>query len=125
MVDITPMIAADRKLIQSYKAGKFQISGEFYTEPVLVFPDRVSIWNVPTSPKELETSHFAPIIGANNVDVLLFGAGEKAYFLPEEIRNFLRDTGIIVECMDTGAACRTYNVLLAEERNVAVAIYPV
>jgi len=125
MVDVTPMIAADRQIIQSYGGGIFQVSGEEYTGPTLVFPKLVSEWIAPENPKELEIGHFAPLIGAEDVDVVLFGGGARAVFLDPEITSFLSAQGVVVEPMDTGAACRTYNVLLAEERNVAAALYPV
>ena len=45
-------------------------------------------------------------------------------FLPKDLRNALRDAGLSVDIMDTGAACRTYNVLMAEGRQVACALLP-
>jgi len=125
MVDVTPMITADRKVIQSYGKGGFKISQEDFSGPVLVFPSLVTAWDVPATPQELEITHFAPLIGADDVDVVLFGGGEKAVFLPPEIREMLAAQGLMVEAMDTGAACRTYNVLLAEERRIAAALYPI
>lgn len=125
MVDVTPMVAADRKVIQSYGEGSFQISNETFAGPVLVFPSLVTSWDIPANPKELEITHFAPLIGADDVEVVLFGGGEKAVFLPPDIRQMLEAQGLNVESMDTGAACRTYNVLLAEERRIAAALYPV
>jgi len=124
MVDVTPMVASDRKIIQSYGKGGFKISGEDFTGAVLVFPSLVTSWDVPEDPGQLEITHFAPLIGADGVDVVLFGGGEKQVFLPPDIREMLAAQGVIVESMDTGAACRTYNVLLAEERNIAAALYP-
>tara|TARA_R110002124_G_scaffold261566_1_gene427465 strand:- start:563 stop:943 length:381 start_codon:yes stop_codon:yes gene_type:complete len=124
MVDVTPMVAADRKVIQSYGKNGFKISNENFTGPILVFPSLVTAWDVPETPKDLEITHFAPLIGADDVDVVLFGGGEKAVFLPPDIREMLNAQGLAVESMDTGAACRTYNVLLAEERRIAAALYP-
>ena len=45
--------------------------------------------------------------------------------MPEEIRDIMRNQGIVVEPMGTGAACRTFNVLVLEERNVAAALLPI
>ncbi len=42
-----------------------------------------------------------------------------------QIRDALKAAAITIEAMDTGAACRTYNVLLTEERRVAAALFPV
>ena len=124
MVDVTPMVAADRKVIQSYGKGCFKISDENFTGPTLVFPSLVMPWDAPEDPKQLEITHFAPLIGAEDVDVVLFGGGMKPVFLQPDIRAMLTAQGIAVESMDTGAACRTYNVLLAEERRIAAAMYP-
>ncbi len=124
MVDVTPMIAADRKIIQSYSKDGFRINEEMFSCPLIVFPTLVVEWLAPKNPKNLVIEDFSQIIAANNVDVLLFGGGSKAEFLSREIRDTLKSHGVIVESMDTGAACRTYNVLLAEDRNIAIAIYP-
>ena len=44
--------------------------------------------------------------------------------ISRELRTSLRQSGIVIEAMDTGAACRTFNMLLAEERRVAAALIP-
>ncbi|TVQ82883.1 MAG: hypothetical protein EA357_07915 [Micavibrio sp.] len=124
MVDITPLVAAGRKIIQSYGKGGFRISEEMFSGPLLVFPSMVASWDVPENPAELDVGHFAPLIGAEDVDVVLFGGGTSAFFLPPEKQMLLTAQGIVVEAMDTGAACRTYNVLMAEDRRIAAALYP-
>jgi uncharacterized protein len=57
--------------------------------------------------------------------VLLVGTGRKQVFPSPETRRLFADAGIGLEAMDTGAACRTYNVLLAEKRAVAAAVIAV
>ena len=56
------------------------------------------------------------------VEILLIGCGKKQAVLPPKIRMGLKEVGIGLEVMDTGAAVRTYNVLLAEGRRVAAAL---
>jgi uncharacterized protein len=56
------------------------------------------------------------------VEVLLLGTGTRHEFVPPSLRRRLRDAGIVIDTMDTGAACRTYNVLVAEDRRVAAAL---
>jgi uncharacterized protein len=56
---------------------------------------------------------------SSEIEILLIGTGDKIDFLPIEVEAALRDKNISFEYMDTGAACRTYNVLLSEERSVA------
>jgi uncharacterized protein len=55
----------------------------------------------------------------------LIGCGRKQVFIRPDVRRSIRERGPVVEMMDTGAACRTYNLLLAEERRVAAALLPI
>jgi len=59
------------------------------------------------------------------VEVLLIGCGDNLMFLPEHLRQMFREAGISVDLMNTGAACRTFNVLMTEERRAAVALIAV
>lgn len=58
-------------------------------------------------------------------DILLAGCGPRFVPPPEGLREAIREMGLSLEWMDTGAACRTFNVLLAEERPVAAALIAV
>ena len=58
------------------------------------------------------------------IDILLFGSGATFALAPAPLRTALGARGIATESMDTGAACRTYNVLMAEDRRVAAALLP-
>jgi uncharacterized protein len=92
---------------------------------VLVLPQRTIAWAV-TDAADIAPDNLAAVIEAvPRVEVLLVGCGARAGFIPPARRNALRAHGITVEVMDTGAACRTYNVLLAEGRRVAAALLPV
>ncbi|MCH9807706.1 MAG: hypothetical protein K0U74_08250 [Alphaproteobacteria bacterium] len=62
---------------------------------------------------------------AGEIEVLLLGTGAKQIFPGPELRQALQDHGIAVEAMATGAAARTYNVLLGEQRAVAAALIAV
>jgi len=59
------------------------------------------------------------------IELLLVGCGSKTVFIPENLRAELKSSDIVVETMDTGAACRTFNVLISEDRRVAAALVPV
>ena len=59
------------------------------------------------------------------IDVVLLGTGARAVWPAAELRAGLRARGIVAEPMTTAAACRTYNVLLAEDRRVAAALIAV
>jgi uncharacterized protein len=89
---------------------------------VIVFTDRTVAWPV-ASIDELSLDSFASVRSANPaVEVLLLGVGSRNAPVPAVLRKQLRDAGIVLDSMDTGAACRTYNVLMAEDRRVAAAL---
>lgn len=118
-MDITPLVGSGQQIIQSYSGGRFKISGRAFDSAVIVFTDRTVIWDEAGS----DVAAFAPFIGAD-VDVVLFGCGAVFAPLSPDMRRALKAAGLNVEVMDTGAACRTYNVLMAEGRRVAAALLP-
>lgn len=122
-MDITPRLGPDRQLIQAYGGGGFRISQVRYEGGVLVFPDRVLPWPL-RGVGELDAESLAPLQGAG-VELLLIGCGRAAAPIPPALRQVVRAWGAVIEAMDTGAACRTYNVLLSEERRVAAALIAV
>lgn len=124
-MDITPAVATGRQIIERYGDGRFQVSGQRLEGSVLVFPDRAERWPV-TAMDDVTIATLAPILAAaERVDILLLGTGRTFALLPADLRHGLREAGIVVESMDTGAACRTYNILLLEERQVAAALIAV
>lgn len=116
----TPRLAADRQLVQSYTSGGFTVSGVRHEGSLLVFPDHVLAWPV-RSMAELTLAAFE-LVRAPAPDILVVGTGERFSLFPPELRQALREWGVVVEVMATPAACRTYNVLLAEGRRVAAAL---
>lgn len=117
-MDITPQVDAGRQLINSYGNGGFRISGRRYEGSVLVLADRV----VPVAAKrvsDLTVEFIADFKAANPPQILFVGCGASIAPLPDVVRTALSDLSIAVELMDTGAACRTHNVLVAEGRRAA------
>ena len=114
----------DAVTIDSYLPGGFRIAGEVHQGPLLVFPDRVVPWTV-TDAAGITPESLAPVTVAEPpVEVLLVGCGGQIALLPPAVRTALRAAGVGVDAMTTDAACRTYNMLLTEERRVAVALVP-
>jgi uncharacterized protein len=70
---------------------------------------------------ELAESHFARLVELNP-ELVIFGSGERLRFVAPALMRALIERGIGVDTMDTAAACRTYNVLLAEGRSVVAAL---
>lgn len=125
MADITPLVPEGRQVILSYGGGGFRIAGASHIGSVLVLPGRTRAWPV-TAMAELMVETLAPLWeeGAA-VEVLLIGTGPRTVLLPPPLRAALKERGIVADVMATGAACRTFNVLLAEDRRVAAALMAV
>lgn len=123
-MDITPLVAEGQQVIRSYAAGKFVISGVEHRNAVIVFPIRIERWNFSGSANDLSADDFAFLKDCDReIDILLVGCGTRGAFLPE-LKKSLKAMGVVADLMDTGAACRTYNVLMAEGRRVAAALIP-
>lgn len=125
MNDITPPVPLGRQLIQGYGGGGFRIGGEALSGSVVVLPDRSFAWPV-RSYEELSVASFGELLAADSaIEVLLIGCGARMGMPRPDIRDALKEHAIVPEWMDTGAACRTFNVLLAEDRAVAAALIAV
>lgn len=129
MVDITPPLSEERQLIQSYGDGGFRIAGQDYTGSVLVEPELTHVWPV-SAATAIDLASLSVLTDNRREDqpsgaVLLIGTGKTIAPLDPALRVALRRFGLGVEIMDTGAACRTFNVLLAEERSVVAALIAV
>ncbi len=109
------------KVFSAHGAGYVLVNGERFEKPVVVTPERVlSDWPA-QSFAALEESHFASLLELQP-EVLLLGTGPRLQFPNPRLYRALTDARISVECMDTPAACRTYNILVSEDRKVAAAI---
>jgi uncharacterized protein len=124
MADITPAIPEGRQLVEGYGEGRFRIAGTVHEGSVIVFPDRTVGWEAAALADATEAS-LGAVFAAAGLDLLLLGCGVRMAPPPAALRLALRHAGIALEAMDTGAACRTFNVLMAEERRVAAALIAV
>jgi len=125
IVDVTPMTPAGRQVVEAYGGGGFRVGGAAYKGSVLVFPDRTLAWPVGDIAEMTLENLEAALAGAEGLEILLVGCGARAAFIPPALRKAVRAAGPVLEAMDTGAACRTYNVLLSEERRVGAALIAV
>ncbi|MBK1697753.1 Mth938-like domain-containing protein [Rhodovibrio salinarum] len=124
-MDVTPEVPQGKQIVQSYGDGRFTISGEVYEGSVLVFPDRVVPWPVSSFDEVTLESLQAVTAEDADVGVLLLGCGQRMQLVTKNLRDPVREAGVVIEPMDTGAAARTFNVLLMEERRVAAALLAV
>ena len=122
-MDLTPVAPVGRQIIERYAASGFRVSGVIYHGPILVFPDLTVAWEA-ASASDVTWETLTPVLERGGVEILLLGLGRSTGAVPAALRTALRAARIAVEAMDTGAACRTYNVLVAEDRRVAAALIP-
>lgn len=124
-MDITPLIPKGKQIITGYGGGQFRINGIPHSTSILIFPDKTIPWSIVAN-MAISLESLQPILdAADNIELLLIGCAKNQTILPPKIKNALKEAGIGLEIMDTGAAVRTYNVLLAEERRVAAALVTV
>lgn len=126
-MDVTPLIPQGKQVIDAYGEGGFRISGRRIEGSVIVFPDRIAAWTAGAA-VEANATNLAAVSAAGragSVELLLIGTGARMTQIDRALRQELRVDGVVVEAMDTGAACRTYNVLMAEGRRVAAALIAV
>jgi uncharacterized protein len=91
----------------------------------LIFPERTLAWPVEAA-AEISLDGLAPVAEAQpSVEILVIGCGPAFLAPPKGLREGLSEWGVVLEWMDTGAASRTFNVLLAEERACAAALIAV
>lgn len=127
-MDVTPLVPEGVQIIHGYGDGGFRIGQLRYQGPQLVMPMLTLPWDVDpaTALSPLALDGLEPILAdEEGFDILLLGTGVTQVFVPPALRRAIRDRGPVAEMMDTGAACRTFNLLLAEGRRVAAALLPV
>jgi uncharacterized protein len=122
VTDVTPLIPAGRQVVDSYGRNGFHVSGVAYEGAILVTAEVTVAW--PVNAFDDMTVDSLSFLFDRGIELLLLGCGARMAPVSAELRAALKARGIVVDSMDTGAACRTYNVLLAEERRVAAALLP-
>lgn len=111
--------------IDAYGDGGFRFAGMSHRGSLLCFPDGIWAWPVQDAAHLTETALTAAFDRAQTLDFFLIGAGRDLWILPEDLRKRFRDLSLSVDVMPTGAAVRTYNILLAENRRVGAGLIAV
>jgi uncharacterized protein len=124
-MDITPLTRSDWQIINGYGNGGFTCRDERHEGSILVAPELVYPLPIQTLADLTLDALTALQTHVPSIELLLVGCGSEIAPIDPELRRTVRDWGIVMEPMDTGAACRTYNVLLVEERRVAAALVAV
>ena len=114
--------ASGRNLVRGYSATEIRIGEHTVQRSCIVTADRlITDWE-PQAFAELAASHLEAIL-ALAPELVLIGTGETQRFAPPEVREALAQRSVGLEAMHLGAACRTFNVLVQEERRVAAALF--
>lgn len=114
--------APGRHAIEGYGAQGFRFAGMAHPGSILALPSGIRAWDVRTL-AEITAGSLSPLIAEREaIEILLIGTGKRAALPIEPFLDHLREAGFRPEVMDTPAAARTYNVLLAEDRRVAAAL---
>lgn len=115
--------ATGRNTITAYGAGYVDVNHARYETSLVVMPSRVDTdWRAENGDL-IGTESIRPLAGLE-VEILLIGTGERQRFPEPSALRPLIEAGIGFEIMSTPAACRTYNILVAENRIVAAALIP-
>jgi len=115
-----------RAPIETYGNGGFRFAGMSHRGSLLCLPSGIYGWQDAPAPEALDVASLERVFAeANDIEVLLVGTGVDLRPLPPAVRERCRELRIMADPMATGAAVRTFNVLLAEDRRVAAALIAV
>ena len=106
--------------IRAYGDGEISVNDKTIRQSVIITPDLIQPWE-PRHIDELTAEHCRQL-GAHNPEVIIIGTGKTLKFPPPQLTAGLQTQGIGVEIMAHDAACRTFNILLGEDRRVVVAL---
>ena len=110
-----------KNAITGYGEGYVMVNRQRFERSLVVLPERILPDWPPSRFDELAPEHLAALAGLD-LEIVLLGTGARLRFPRPEIVQPLVRSGVGVEVMDVQAACRTYNILIAEERRVAAAL---
>ena len=121
-MDITPHIRESRVIIDGYGDGGFRVNGERRDGALIVLEDHAV--SIPAMDlQSLTLDMLQPLIDcADTLDVVIFGMGERMEFIPADIGQRLQALNVGSEPMDTGAACRCFNVVVTADRRAAAVL---
>jgi uncharacterized protein len=113
-----------RAPIDTYGNGGFRFAGMSHRGGIVTVPSGIYAWGAPSGAID-EASLARVFAESDRIDILLLGTGRQMVPIARPLRERLRAVNIIADAMSTGAAVRTFNVILAEDRAVAAALIPV
>jgi uncharacterized protein len=111
--------------IEAYGKGGFVFDTMSHKGSLLCLPDAIWAWPV-TRLEDIDRASLARVFaGASGIDSLIIGTGMSVWVPPNDLREALRRVHVGIDAMQTGAAIRTYNIMIGERRRVAAALIAV
>jgi uncharacterized protein len=110
-----------KNIIRAYTRGAVTVNDQVIRRSFIVTAERLITDWPPQHFAELDASHLLPL-QTLKPEIVILGTGARQHFPPPRMTHPLLSRGIGVEVMDTAAACRTYNILMSEGRQVAAAL---
>ncbi len=108
-------------VITAYESDSVSINGKVFNQSLIVTSSQLNDnWNISTI-EQLNAEHIKLIL-AYNPELIIIGTGSKLIFPAVEVYSAIIERGIGVDFMDTRAACRTYNILKSEDRDVVAGL---
>ncbi|MCS7268870.1 MAG: Mth938-like domain-containing protein [Geminicoccaceae bacterium] len=119
-MEIVRLSSPDRPFVRAWHAGGFTVGERRYTGSLLLLPDRVEPWR-PIDPAALAPPDLEPLRpwAGSAVTLVVIGTGLRSQRPSPALCAALRGLGLAFETMSTPAACRTWNLLLADDRPAA------
>lgn len=124
-MQLNPAQSAGSLTIERYGEGGFRVGGVRYEGHHSLTADAVQPWNASDISALTADDANALLTHAPDAEIWVIGCGTTMQLLPADFKAPFRERRIAVEAMDTPAACRTYNILLSENRKVAAALMAV
>lgn len=123
-IEITPAYFKGKFPIEAYGAGGFRFADSLHKGGLLCSPS--GFYSVELASNIIVADNLTQIIELKNeIEFLLIGTGTKIQPVSLEAKKMLQKHNIGFDIMNTGAAVRTYNILLSENRNAAALLYPI
>lgn len=121
-----------RQTIQKYGDGAFTVANRRYVGAIAILPFHTQAWRAPADPLAIGVGDLQPVFDEldaipDGVEIVLLGWSKDRPLPPSvlaPLRAALKARGATLDGMDSGAACRTFNLLVGESRRVAALLFP-
>lgn len=114
----------DGTVVQAYDKGIIKVNGQTFSSSLILTSTAVETHWTPQVVTELETTHLLQLLDSDP-EVVLLGTGERLRFPDVQLLAAVTAKGVGIEVMDTGSACRTFNILASEGRRVTAGLLPI